>query len=252
MTERIDEFSFVFNAVSLESCGSRRASYPDRSNIVPGRAINLRVNRAAFQGGTSVLLMQAGHNGALPVFLWRRRGRLPALPLLPVRARPLRFFLTARRTESPAKPSRVCRRARPMETPRTYPQNAGQRPHLSGGWLSGRSGTQGVLQSRPFVFGLYALPSFPSRGTPRPTSSPFLHKSSCPSISADPEPPTARLPVRAARRSFPAALLTPCQGRLRQYLYSPILPGQFLFWSLPYRSAHPRIPVEQIYKQEYT
>lgn len=62
----------------------------------------------------------------------------------------------------------------------------------------------------------------------------------------------ARLPVRAARRSFPAALLTPCQGRLRQYLYSPILPGQFLFWSLPYRSAHPRIPVEQIYKQEYT
>lgn len=92
MTERIDEFSFVFNAVSLESCGSRRASYPDRSNIVPGRAINLRVNRAAFQGGTSVLLMQAGHNGALPVFLWRRRGRLPALPLLPVRARPLRFF----------------------------------------------------------------------------------------------------------------------------------------------------------------
>lgn len=134
MTERIDEFSFVFNAVSLESCGSRRASYPDRSNIVPGRAINLRVNRAAFQGGTSVLLMQAGHNGALPVFLWRRRGRLPALPLLPVRARPLRFFLTARRTEPPARPSRVCRRARPVETPRTYPQNAGQRPHLSGGW----------------------------------------------------------------------------------------------------------------------
>ena len=168
MTERIDEFSFVFNAVSLESCGSRRASYPDRSNIVPGRAINLRVNRAAFQGGTSV------------------------------RARPLRFFLTARRTESPAKPSRVCRRARPMETPRTYPQNAGQRPHLSGGWLSGRSGTQGVLQSRPFVFGLYALPSFPSRGTPRPTSSPFLHKSSCPSISADPEPPTGA-PAGAGR-----------------------------------------------------
>ena len=225
MTERIDEFSFVFNAVSLESCGSRRASYPDRSNIVPGRAINLRVNRAAFQGGTSVLLMQAGHNGALPVFLWRRRGRLPALPLLPVRARPLRFFLTARRTESPAKPSRVCRRARPMETPRTYPQNAGQRPHLSGGWLSGRSGTQGVLQSRPFVFGLYALSSFPSRGTPRPTSSPFLHKSSCPSISADPEPPTGA-PAGAGRAPiFPAALLLPCQGRLRQYLYSPNFAG---------------------------
>lgn len=252
MTERIDEFSFVFNAVSLESCGSRRASYPDRSNIVPGRAINLRVNRAAFQGGTSVLLMQAGHNGALPVFLWRRRGRLPALPLLPVRARPLRFFLTARRTESPAKPSRVCRRARPVETPRTYPQNAGQRPHLSGGWLSGRSGTQGVLQSRPYVFGLYALPSFPSRGTPRPTSSPFLHKSSCPSISADPEPPTGA-PAGAGRapifsRSPAFAVSRP----LTAISLFPNFAGQFLFWSLPYRSAHPRIPVEQIYKQEYT
>lgn len=252
MTERIDEFSFVFNAVSLESCGSRRASYPDRSNIVPGRAINLRVNRAAFQGGTSVLLMQAGHNGALPVFLWRRRGRLPAC----------RYCLCA--------PDRCAffsqRAARSL--PRSPPAFAGGR----GPWKR-----RGHILKTPASARTLAAAGCPAAVERRGFYSPAHSFSDCtPCLlfhraarraqhrlrfstnrRARPYLPIrnrrrARLPVRAARRSFPAALLTPCQGRLRQYLYSPILPGQFLFWSLPYRSAHPRIPVEQIYKQEYT
>ena len=118
--------------------------------------------------------------------------------------------------------------------------------------MSGRSGTQGVLQSRPCVFGLYALPSFPSRGTPRPTSSPFLHKSSCPSISADPESPTGA-PAGAGR--IPLFSRSPAYAVSRPLTAISLFPNfagsiPLLVSTVPVCTSG--IPVEQIYKQEYT